>query len=253
MNKRLAAAGLAIACVLLAGCGESEGQPSENILQLPECSGKNAIFAGKNASAARSIYHSTVAGVVAAHVSELSDLTARPLQCTANDYRELLRPSAALSALANQLPEWGPSRAGDLSEADLGPVLLEYLRVYECSLHERERFVGIITQDEKGETTTDDDGNAVTTIDSFTLSDESEKEKHVILEEYLTARPALERTLAFVGEIDRLRPLSAELECLKRASLDLRNVTGLMAESASCMPKILDARGSLRDLVDEQQ
>lgn len=248
MNKSAVRAGLLSLCVLLAGCGIADDDTGENILRLPECSGKGTMFASLQLDAAKSRYHATVAGVVNAHLSELADINTLPLQCTANDYRGLLQPSTALSALAAQLPEWGPSRAAKLSEADLGPVLLEYLRVYECALHERERFLVPTVQDEKEKVVKDKDGNDIRTIKTSDLVDEKDRQQKILTEELLTARPALERTIAFLGVIDRLRPLSAELECLKRASLDLRNVTGLTAEAASCMPKIWDARGSLRDL-----
>lgn len=250
MNKPIVRAGLLSLCAFLAGCGLSDADTGENILKLPECSGNGTMFASLPLDAARSTYHATVAGVVNAHLSELADINTLPLQCTANDYRGLLQPSSALSALAAQLPEWGASRAGRLSEADLGPVLLEYLRVYECALHERERFLIPTVQDEKETVETDDDGKKTGTIATSELVDEKDRQQKILTEELLTARPALERTIAFLGIIDRLRPLTAELECLKRASLDLRNVTGLTAEAASCMPKIWDARGSLRDLTE---
>jgi len=248
MNKFAVRAGMLSVCVLCAGCGISDADTGENILRLPECSGKGTAFASLQLDAARSNYHTTVAGVVDAHLSELADINTLPLQCTANDYRGLLQPSTALSALAAQLPEWGASRAGRLSEADIGPVLLEYLRVYECALYERERFLVPTVQDEKEKVETDEDGNETRTIDRTELVNEKDRQQKILTEELLTARPALERTIAFLGVIDRLRPLSAELECLKRASLDVRNVTGLTAEAASCMPKMWDARGSLRDL-----
>jgi hypothetical protein len=252
MSNRARFAGVAFVTLLLAGCGVSEDTVGENLLKLPECSGRDTVFSALRLESASSVYHSTVSGVVNAHLAELADLAGKPLQCTANDYRGLLEPSRALSDLANRLPEWGPSRAAELSEADLGPVLLEYLRVYECALHERERFLTVFVQDEEEEVTETEDGKKIGTIGRLELTTEQERQRKLITDEILTARPALEKTLAFLGAIDRLRPLSAELECLKRASLDLRNATGLMAEASACMPKIWDARGSLRDLPDDE-
>ncbi len=63
-----------------------------------------------------------------------------------------------------------------------------------------------------------------------------------------TARPTLERTLSIIGGLDRLNLLKLDIECLRRASLDLRNTLGLVAEAASCMPRSWDVRGSLRDM-----
>ena len=67
-------------------------------------------------------------------------------------------------------------------------------------------------------------------------------------EEVALARPTLHRTLSLIGGIDRLRPVDSSFECLQRASLDIRNILGLTAEVTSCLPRILDTRGSLRDL-----
>lgn len=235
MNKRLAAAGIAM--LLLAGCGIAEPNADTSILDLPPCTSDDTAFAKLNVDASVEAYHGAVTTVIDAHVNELENIAARPLQCTAGDYRTLLKPSKALADLALTLPEWGPDRALELSEADMASVLLEHLRVYECSLYQRREFLaGVIARETSGQLTTSD------------LLREETRQRSLINRELETARPALERTLAFLGGIDRLRPLAAELECLKRASLDLRNVTGLTAEAVSCMPKIWDARGSLRDI-----
>lgn len=245
MNKRLAVAGMAV--VLLSGCGLSEPDVGNNVLKLPGCGERDGVFDTSNLEAMVEQYHSTVAEVIDAHVNDLADVNTLPLTCTANDYRGLLTPSSALSALAAKLPEWGPSRAGELSEADLGSVLLEHLRVYECALYRREQFLEVFIIREQGTTETVGDED-IQTIPSPDLSQEQQRQQALIEREIKTARPTLERAISYLGGIDRLRPLTAELECLKRASLDLRNATGLMAESASCMPKAWDARGSLRDL-----
>ncbi len=246
MNKRLAILGM-VATVLLAGCGSLEPDAGNSILKLPGCGGNDGIFDTTRLEAMINEYHLTVAGVIDAHVNDLADVNTLPLTCTANDYRGLLTPSSALSSLAARLPEWGPSRAAELSEADLGSVLLEHLRAYECALYRRQQFLEVFIIRERGTTGKVNDED-VTTMPSADLSQEQQRQQALIENEIETARPALERTLAFIGGIDRMRPLTAELECLKRASLDLRNATGLMAESASCMPKVWDARGSLRDL-----
>ena len=242
-NRAFAAGALAL---LLAGCALMEPDVGNSILKLPECSNADTVFASLQLESMSNVYHSTVSRVIDAHVNELADINTLPLTCTANDYRGLLQPSPALKDLADQLPEWGPSR--DLSEADLGPVLLEYLRVYECSLVQRGQFLNVFIVREKGTKSTQTNGTELQVIDRSDLTAQEQKETAIIQRELDTARPTLERALAFLGGIDRMRPLTAELECLKRASLDLRNNTGLMAEAASCMPKVWDARGSLRDL-----
>lgn len=250
MNKRFPLVGTLLSVSLLAGCGISEPDAGNSILKLPECSNTGNIFGSARAETMKSAYHGTVALVIDAHINDLAEINKLPLQCTANDYRGLLEPSSALTSLAYLLPEWGDSR--EVSEADLGAVLLEYLRVYECSLQQRNEFLSVFILREQGESVTQPDGTEVQTMPRADLTELQAEEAKLIAHELQTARPALERTLAFLGGIDRLRPLSAELECLKRASLDLRNAMGLLAESASCMPKMWDARGSLRDLPDEQ-
>lgn len=225
----------------------AEPDAGNSIVKLPECANTGNVFGSSRVETMKSAYHGTVTNVINAHINEIADINSLPLQCTANDYRGLLKPSSALVSLAYLLPEWGQSRT-NVSEADLGPILLEYLRVYECSLLQRGQFLNVFILREQGTITTQPDGTDIQSMPSAELTAEQAKEREMITHELLTARPALERTLAFIGGIDRLRPLSAELECLKRASLDLRNVTGLLAEASSCMPKMWDARGSLRDL-----
>ncbi len=252
MNNRASLAGVLALSALLAGCGMSKSDTSNSILRLPECSSADTVFAALALDSAVDVYHSTVEGVVAAHFSELTSINTRPLECTANDYRGLLQPSEQLRFLAEQLPEWGSSRTEDLSEADIGPVLLEWLRVYECSLFQRSKFLSTTIVKEMGTERELSDGTMIQTIPDGDFTREQLRQRDIIATQILVSRPALERTLAFMGGADRLRPLSAELECLKRASLDLRNATGLTAETASCMPKIWDARGSLRDLPGEE-
>lgn len=245
MNKRIAAFGL-LATLALSGCGLMEPDAGNNILKLPECSGRDTVFATLNIDSAVDVYHSTVSRVIDAHVNDVADINGQALECTANEYRGLVEPTEELRSLAQQLPEWGPTR--DLSEADLGPVLLEYLRTYECALLHRGQFLSVYILREDGDQTTAVDGSIGQTMNRANLTEEQLRQQTLIDHEIKTARPTLERTLAYLGGIDRLQPLTAELECLKRASLDLRNAMGLIAESASCMPKIWDARGSLRDL-----
>lgn len=249
MNKCAFAAGLASAA-LLYGCGMSEPDVGNSILKLPECSGANTVFASLQLDSMTNVYHSTVSAVIDAHINELSGVSTLPLTCTANDYRGMVQPSSALKNLAARLPEWGPSRVATLSEADMSSVLLEYLRVYECSLLQRGQFLNVFIVQEESTVQTLPDGSEIQVIPRAKLSGEQARQRKIITHEIETARPILERTISFIGGIDRLRPLSAELECLKRASLDLRNATGLMAETASCMPKIWDARGSLINLSD---
>ncbi len=248
MNNLVARIGCCVTCLILAGCGTSDGALGNTLLHLPACTDQNTPFEALSLETARDTFHETVASVINAHVSEIDDHTTLALMCTAQDYRGLLQPSKELKELAAKLPEWGPSRMATLSEADLGSVLLEYLRVYECTLYKRNQFLIGYIQNELSETDIVENGQEIQTISRPDLTAEEGRQSVILQRELLTARPALERTIAFIGSVDRLRPLSAELECLKRASLDLRNALGLLSEASSCFPKIWDARGSLRDL-----
>lgn len=214
---------------------------------LPPCTMANSPFMGVPFDDMPTLYHDTVSKVIDAHLSAVGSIATTPLTCTANTYRALVKPSKELTELAEKLPEWGTTRTEELSEVDLAPVLLEYLRVYECAIEERSSFLGLIIVDERGRTT-EENGVVRKTLSRSDLNAEQERQSAVIARELTVSRITLERTLSFLGGIDRLRPLSVELECLKRTSLDLRNTLGLASEAMSCMPKMLDARGSLRDL-----
>lgn len=249
-NARIRIGCCLLPCFLLAACGVSDGKIGNSILRLPACSDIDTPFEGVSLDAARETFHATVTTVVNAHIAAAGESNTLALTCTANDYRGLLQPSKELTDLATLLPEWGPTRTATLSEADIGSVLLEYLRVYECTLYKRSQFLVGYIQDEQSVHETLASGEEIEWITRSDLTAEEGRQSAIVQEELLTARPAVERTIAFIGSVDRLRPLSAELECLKRASLDVRNALGLMAEAASCLPKIWDARGSLRDLPD---
>jgi hypothetical protein len=149
--------------------------------------------------------------------------------------------SEELKKMAKMLPVWKEDDKAleDLSEADMAPVMLEFLRVYECSLREREMYLSIyILRDE--------DGSGSLLFGDYV--DRKEEQDQQIHRELIIARATLERILGLMGGYDRLRPLALDIECIKRASLDLRNVLGLAADASSCMPKSWDTHGSLRDL-----
>ncbi len=250
MNKRVIVAG-ALVATLLIGCGTIESDAGNDALKLPPCAGMENVFTSQ-LDTLPGTYHGTVASVLNAHMRQLASSATAPLLCTAQTFEAVLRPTPELRALARQLPEWGPSRDAALSEADMAPVLLEYLRVYECALWQRERFLRTFVINEKAATEERPGATPLRVIDRDDLTQEEARQRALITRELNVSRPTLERTLAVVGGIGRLQPLTVEIECLKRASLDLRNGLGLAAEAASCLPKILDARGTLRDLPDDE-
>src|SRR3989338_8272744 len=113
---------------------------------LPPCTADGTPFATVPFPQWKELYHSTVNTVIDAHLAT-SDAPATALDCTATSVQDVVRPTLALEALARQLPPWKP-RGGEgffvgtitppLSEGNLGPVLLEFLRTYECSMIEWE-------------------------------------------------------------------------------------------------------------------
>ena len=130
--------------------------------------------------------------------------------------------------LAALLPPWKESsRLAHLSEMDIGPVLLEYLRTYECSLSERDNLLFIIVPREHG---TD-------SMERGLYQDTVAEQSELITHERSIARATLDRTLLILGGLDRLTPLGADIECLKRTSLDIRNSLGLVSQAAACLPR----------------
>ena len=218
---------------LLAGCA------MQDILSvadpLPPCTAQDTPFAGLTPDESAETYHETVNDIIEDHLRGLRTLSTASLQCAADGYRQLLPARESLIDLASALPPWkNPDRLESLSQADIGSVLLEFLRTYECALHERSEFLPTFIIGTK----------AIMRGEYEALSN---AERATIQRELLIARPALDRTLTLIGGLDRLQPLAADIECLKRTSLDLRNIVGLLAEATSCLARIEDARGSLRD------
>jgi hypothetical protein len=188
-------------------------------------------------------YHSTVASVVDAHISSVNDTNTQQLECSADTYASVIKPTGALKDLARTLPPWKESTAlNTLSEMDMGPVLLEYVRIYECALLERRDVLSLEILREYASST----GNSPMQRDD--LNDQGDEERHLIDQEMQLARPTLDRTLMIVGGQDRLRPLAVDVECLKRTSLDIRNIMGLVSQAAACLPRVRDARGSIQDI-----
>jgi hypothetical protein len=188
------------------------------------------------------VYHTNVDYVVETHLQNLLSSNDQ-MDCSAENYEEFFPPTEALRDLAAWLPPWQvPGRLEKLSEKDLSIVLTEFLRIYECGLKEQENeYLGIPRLRREWAKA----GNPPLTYPD--LLKERLRRKQFIRQELLTARAALERTLTLLGGIGRLHPLILEFQCVQRASLDLRNVLGLVGEAMSCLNRIEDARGSLRD------
>lgn len=160
------------------------------------------------------------------------------LRCTEENYRDVVPAGPALRRLAEELQPWkeGALDIEDLSASDTVAVLAELLREYECTLEEYDRFVEQRVQ-------TDMRGGAFGPQD---LANEKARRQRQIAEELQVARPALERTLLLLSGAQRLHPLVADIECILRTSVDLRNAMALVSTAASCMGRTTDARSPLR-------
>lgn len=223
-------------CVLLTACEEpANGNRS---LRLAACSAEDSEFAKKPFKEWEKIYNENADAVVEAHMKAMRGISDLAIQCTAEDYRAVVPASSALKKVAEMIPAWKErANAGELHESDMPVVLLEFLRVYECSMNEYLQNFPVTARSSKGMSISD-------------LRKEGADAASIINRERAVSRETLERVLSLTGGFDRLQPLSIDIECLKRASLDMRNTLGLASDVSSCLPRMWDAKGSLRDLTD---
>lgn len=221
------------ASVVVSAC-EDNSNRGLAALRLPPCSSENSIFAEKPYKEWKDLYHEQVDKVIEAHMQAMNESGQKPLQCTKADQNALIPATDALKEVAAMIPAW-KDRISELKETDMQAVLLEFLRVYECSLDENILFlpVNLTIDDAEQRGAFTDDMTAIRTASA---------------EEKTLSRETLNRTLSLVSGFDRLQPLTLDIECLKRSSLDLRNTLGIASDVSSCLPRIWDAKGSLRDL-----
>jgi hypothetical protein len=248
MNKMYVRTGFlpaAILALLLASCAGTDTKRDYGIERLSSCSIEESPFKGTPFSEWASTYHQTVSGVIGADVQSLSNAI-----CPDTDSK-LPAPTDQLKALAAQLPPWQSApRRNLLSEADMGSVLLEYLRTYECAMLEyRTFFYPELVKNAASTSSATSSAHAMTITEFNTLRAQRERQ---ISDELRVARQSLHRTLGLTGRLSRLRPVFYDINCFVAASLDLRNQLGLAAEVGSCLPRIRDAHNSLRDLKDLQ-
>ncbi|ALM10363.1 MAG TPA: hypothetical protein DEB30_00485 [Candidatus Peribacter riflensis] len=205
---------------------------TEGYMQLP--------FATGNFAQWPTLYHEKAGAVVEEHLQSFL----KPAKCDATTGAEALPAGPKLQELARMLPSW---KNATVSQTEVGAVLLEYLRAYECALQERLYFLHPDALEElKGRL--QNAGAESEVIDISDLIAEVSEEDKTITREYATARPTLHRALTIVGGLGRLLPLHGELQCIERASLDIRNALALGAEASACLPRIWNAKDPLRDL-----
>ncbi|TSC58595.1 MAG: hypothetical protein Greene041619_469 [Candidatus Peregrinibacteria bacterium Greene0416_19] len=198
-----------------------------------QCERNEALFTSGNGGNLEQwvlTYHNDLRRIVSAHLRPQSPI------CTGNVTSP---PSQDLRTLAAKLKPWKtPAAMQALTEQDMGAVLLEYLREYECAMREARDFLPADIATAFG---------SLTPLTGAGLAGEGIRRASIIQQELSIPRAALHRTLLFLAGTERLQPLSMNLACLERASLDIRNVLGLAAETSACLPRIWDARGSLRN------
>ena len=230
---------LAASAALLLWVSPSEGAglSPNGYPVLASCSGSTLVFPPgfaivltDSVERLKANYHTTVREIVEAHIDH------RTVACSEGVWDV---PTPKLSSLASKLPPWRkPADHGGLRESDIGAVLLEYLRIYECTLKEHQYFAARARRRRVWQEA----------LRFFLTSCSSRSAWRMSGKNSSSLRRALNRVLEIIGGMDRLRPVDVSLECLQRSSLDIRNVLGLAADSVSCLPRTWDTRGSLRDL-----
>lgn len=228
-----------ITALLLVSCTNPGGRQATEATSLTPCSADGSVFADTAFNQWKNIYHNNVSTAIEAHLTNIKNTGTQPLRCTEEEYANLVPASPQLRSIANMLPAWreNPGDAAGLSEADMGTVLLEFLRIYECSMKERELYHSVrILQD------------ADRDMNPEEFQQKKSEELKVMQNQIEVSRKTLNRTLSIVAGYDRFKPLTLDIECIKRASLDLRNVLGLASDASSCLPRIWDVHQSLRDL-----
>jgi hypothetical protein len=252
MNKRRSSAGFRtlapslLAAILLASCGSASSGFDENAgtERLSSCSIKESPFADLPFEKWAKTYHDTVSAVVKADIENLSSA-----QCLDGE-SNLPPPTPELLDLAKNLPLWLASNArrNALSQSDIAAVLLEYLRTYECAMLEYRTFILTKLTDQSASIEAAEGPTGSGVIQTRIQFNEARRKHEEIIDFELTvSRQTLNRTLAITGKMSRLRPMLSDVNCFLAASPDLRNQFGLAAEIGSCLARVRDAQGSLRD------
>ncbi|MDD5103013.1 MAG: hypothetical protein PHX93_01285 [Candidatus Peribacteraceae bacterium] len=204
---------------------------TESYMQLP--------FGDTNFARWPKLYHETAAAVIEEHLQSFS----RAPQCAAATGNDVLPGGPKLQELSKKLPSW---KSTSVSQWEMSSVLLEYLRAYECALEERLYFLHPDAMKEL-ESKLEAKGESTDILLGGLIAEVAEEDR-IIAQELVTARPTLNRSLAVLAGLSRLLPLHTELQCIERASIDIRNALALGAEAGSCLPRIWNAKDPLRDL-----
>lgn len=257
MNRKLLALAGLLLPLLLAGCGQELYPDESDATPLPPCQTAGTPFADQDFatfkgsatlplqqdySAWRKLYRDELQKVVDAHEKLLFGDDTQQLTCDAATYQKMLPGSDALKKLAGKLPAFKQT-ASQLSEMDIVPVLLEWERVYECSLNEEYTYAEPNIDQELAKK-----GGDFAQFRTINIVNETAVPRRTYIESEMLAVRALNTRLdTILGGLDRLTPLAAEVSCLERATADIRNSMSLIGEASACLPRALDDKNSLRD------
>lgn len=243
---------------------------------LGPCTREGSLFPRHKFDEWPAIYHDKVSKAIqeygTAKKNHKSDSVGSPVDtvkgenCAAEDYSEVFEIGEITKEIAKSLDPWREEEdLKTLTRHDTPAVLYEFLRVYECALEEHYFFLPPkIIRDELDaikefleclDTNGDEEAcKEETGVDSkeFDMNypqlwEELLRRDRIVKREKKISRPTLDRVLAHASNRIRLQLLETELECLQRASLDIRNIAGLAAESAACMPRVWDAKDPMRE------
>ena len=192
-------------------------------------------------------YHSDVEEALEQHLGRSEQPVT--IQCSKESDETFFPAVEKIQEIAETLPPWkGEGGTDELSRSDTSTVLLEYLRAYECALAERFLYIPAEVKTEEQRRAAQPDGMKMPQIPELTII--SVGQMRQTLEEIAIARPTLMRALTFTSGLDRLGSLPGEVECLQRASIDIRNALALAADAGACFPRIWEAKDPLRDIYD---
>jgi hypothetical protein len=187
-------------------------------------------------------------------VSEREDYLGMPMHWDCKDDEG---PTIAqLSTLAGKLPGWYyPDVSGGLPPAykmrpvyfdSFSSIIGEFLREYECklTLMQANTIEAVMTGND---TETPCEAEPCPTIAMGDIAMRARPYHEILGLERHRARVAVERTLHTLRSFEVNYTAARNLLCFERASLDLKNELGLLANTTSCIPKIWDALTSIHD------
>ena len=183
----------------------------------------------------KQIYHSKVDGILESFLGKAAEghyAQREPPGGTNSCSRGLDTTTPAppqLGEIAMKLEPWKDADPPpSFGQSDTTPVLLEYLRVYECSLAERSTRLALeIWRDESERRSGMPGGIGANPLTFAHLLEKWYEQSREIENELKIARPTLERTLGIMGTAQMARLLSQNAGCVQRVSLDIRNAVGL--------------------------